>query len=311
MARHSFPYAPLALAFVLAGALPVRAEQVLVIDKTYTATADNTMDSHFRIDPGDGAPDAPANWSAPVNYAGGSVHVRFEVVTKPSAAVTLLNVCFEGTPNYACMPYSDPYTTTGEYDFEYTFASFYQHDMVNWSMGVKKIPFILKRENQEKPQGDPDFYPTKMHVRLWLITQGAAFVPPQDVPEVDAGTDAGTPDAGEVAMHDDAGMSAPDASISVPVPDAGSGIKPPTAGSGGMSSMTPPGPPTAGSGGAAPTTSGSGGVASTTAPTVLTGGGDDGGCSVQHAHSNQRLNLSAWCSLGIAVLYARRRRRAR
>src|SRR5687767_1633584 len=77
-------------------------DQVEFLDVTYTATAANTENSHYYVDLSAG----PADWREPVDYASGRVHARLEVLSKPSDEPTLYNICFEGTPSYACMPYS-------------------------------------------------------------------------------------------------------------------------------------------------------------------------------------------------------------
>ena len=66
----------------LAASATARAEQFVVAEATYTHSAQTTKDSHYFVDPTD---ETPPNWASPVDYANGSVHVRLEVKTKPSA----------------------------------------------------------------------------------------------------------------------------------------------------------------------------------------------------------------------------------
>jgi hypothetical protein len=200
-------------------------DQFVVVDATYTATAQNTMDSHYRVDPKAGT---PSNWRSPIDYASGEAYVRLQVLEKPSDESTLYNICFEATPSYACMPYSPAYTAPGIYEFNYPFSSFYQYDQVDWSKGTKDIALILKDKDQNKPQGSPDFYPTKVHVTITIVRQGGVYTPPGTASE-DAGTDAGSfMDAS--APSSDASVSEPDAATMqpatppamTPVIDAGS-----------------------------------------------------------------------------------------
>jgi hypothetical protein len=232
-----------AVAVLLAGsALPVRAQdQVVVLDVMYTATSANTMDSHYRVTQKAGT---PTNWRSPVDYAAGKIHARVDVIAKPSNKKTLFNICFEGTPSYACMPYQPtPYTATGAFEWEPAFSSFYQYDMVDWSKPISKIALILKDENQNKPQGSPDFYPTTLHVTLTLVRAGATYKPPAVEP-VDAGMaqDAGMPDAGEPEPEPDP-MTRADSGT-------GSGGRPAAvdAGSGTPKPQSPPAAGTTGSG---------------------------------------------------------------
>jgi hypothetical protein len=274
-----------------------RADQFVVVDATYTATADNTDDSHFRVDPADGTPD---DWRSPIDYASGKAYVRLEVIEKPSTAKTLYNICYEATPSYACMPYSPTYTAPGVYEFDYPFSAFYQDDQVDWSQGIRDIALILKDENQVKPQGDPDFYPTKIHVTITIVAPGSEYVPPA------ATADAGSADA-SVAL--DAGSTSVDSGTTIsPAPDAGHAIDAghaSAAGSGGsMSSSAPPAM------GTTTTASGSGGQASpppsapVMAPVVMpeptseSNGSGSSGCSTAPPGSNAGLH---WLLLAAAL----------
>jgi hypothetical protein len=151
------------------------AEQFVLIDLTYEATAQNTMDSHFVGTP---ATNIPKNLKSPIDYASGTAYVRFEVLTKPSAAKTLYNICFENPSNYACLPYPPAYTATGKYEFNAKFSAFWQGNLVDWAMGVTKLQLVLKDETEAKVQGNPMFYPTKIHLTITIVSPGSTYVPP-------------------------------------------------------------------------------------------------------------------------------------
>ena len=186
-ARLGHRCAWLAAAALVLVALPARAQQQLVVvDAMYTATAQNTTDSHYRVAPLSGTPN---NWRSPVDYASGTAYVRFEVVSKPSSLKTLFNVCFEGN-QAACMGYPPPYTAPGTYDFSYAFNTFWQYGAVEWNKGIKNVALILKNEAGDKVQADPKFYPTTIHVVITLVPPGGKYVPPML-------KDAGAPDAGK------------------------------------------------------------------------------------------------------------------
>lgn len=102
-------------AILVAGLLlvPTRAlaAQFVVTEITYEHSATTTTDSHMRVVP---SPETPTNWKAPTDYAtAGKVYVRLEVFTKPSAENTRFQICFEGTPSYACTDQSPIYTKIG------------------------------------------------------------------------------------------------------------------------------------------------------------------------------------------------------
>jgi hypothetical protein len=165
-----------------------RAEQFVLIDLTYEATSANTTDSHF---PGPPAANIPKNLKSPIDYASGTAYVRFEVLSKPSAAKTLYNICFQNPSNYACLGYPPAYTATGTYNFSGAFSSFWQGDLVDWSMGISEVQLILKDEKEVKVQGNAMFYPYKMHVTITIVAPGSTYVPPDMAAAGAGGSSAG------------------------------------------------------------------------------------------------------------------------
>jgi hypothetical protein len=168
------------------------AEQFLLLDLTYEATSANTKDSHYNAKPAAGI---PANWRSPINYANGSAHVRFEVLSKPSTVKTLYNICFENA-NPACMGYPPAYTGPGVTTFSGQFSSFWNYSAVDWTQPITTVSLILKNEGGTKVQGNPDFYPYKMRVTITIVSPGGTYMPPDitGMPANSAGT--GAPAAG-------------------------------------------------------------------------------------------------------------------
>jgi len=148
-----------------------RAEQFQLADVTYTATAENTQDSHFRVPV---SSKTPEDWCSPVDYTNGSVAVQLDVLDKPSSTPTLFNVCFEGPGGAACMPYSRAYTGPGRNDFSSPFRAFWQVDEMDWSRGVDQVALILKDQDENKRQSDPLFYPTRLHAVITISTERGA-----------------------------------------------------------------------------------------------------------------------------------------
>ena len=230
------------------------AAQVVVTEVTYTHSATTTRDSHYIVLPLQGA---PGNWVSPVDYAHGTAVVRLEVFTKPTNAATRFQICFEGSPSYACTNQAPAYTTTGVYTWTTPFTSFYQYSSVNWALGVRDIALILKDTTNGKPAPEnvgatesARYMPTQLRVTVTLVSPGSTYVPPADpdagtaVPDagvVDAGVagfDAGVVDAGfvDAAIPDpvevDAGQEASDAGSEVQQPAPAPVITEPDAGSG-------------------------------------------------------------------------------
>jgi hypothetical protein len=132
-------------------------------------------DSHYHVKPATGT---PANWQSPVDYTQGSVYFALDVKTKPAGdAPTKFQVCFEGSPSYACGDQSPTYTKTGHYTWMTSFTNFYQYSMVDWTKGVANLALIVKDDMNNKPAGDPKYVPTDLHVLIVMLSKGATYVP--------------------------------------------------------------------------------------------------------------------------------------
>lgn len=227
---------------VVFSALAASAAQVVVTEVTYTHSATTTSDSHYLLAP---LPGTPTDWVSPINYAQGTAVVRLEVFTKPTTAATRFQICFEGSPSYACTNQAPAYTTPGVYTWTTPFPSFYQYSQVNWSLGARRIALILKDTNNVKPAPEnvgatesARYMPTDLRVTVTLVSPGGTYEPPDAGVDagVDAGTpfDAGVPDAGAAdAGSPDAGLDAPDAGqADAGAEDAGPGEVPDAGGLG-------------------------------------------------------------------------------
>jgi hypothetical protein len=152
------------------------AEQFVLVDVSYTHSADTTKDSHFYQKPPAGT---PKDWTQPIDYSKGSVHIVLDVKTKPPGDTpTKYQLCFEGTPSYGCTLQSPTYTTIGKVEWDSPFASFWYESTVDWTKGTNQIALILKDTDNNKPAGDPKYMPTDLHVQATLVSAGAKFAPP-------------------------------------------------------------------------------------------------------------------------------------
>lgn len=214
----------------LLSASAARAEQFVLTDVSYTHSTDTTKDSHYHVVP---LPGTPKSWASPVDYSKGSAYVRVEIKTKPpGGAPTRFQICFEGTPAYACTAQSKTYMTTGVQEWTTPFSEFYQGNGVgvDWSKGVAKVALILKDDKNGKPAPEnvdaavvAQYMPTDLHVVVGIVSAGATFKLPPDAGVPDAGssdagstdagrTDAGASDAGSTTVADarvDGGADAP------------------------------------------------------------------------------------------------------
>src|SRR5690606_7911251 len=131
-----------ALATWASFAASARADQVTVVDVTYEHSAETTHDSHLIVEP---LPGTPGNLRSPVDWASGTAYVRLEVLTKPTDVPTRYQVCFNGSPTYACTHQAPPYTTTGVYTWATPFREMWQGERVDWSRGLgDTLSLILK-----------------------------------------------------------------------------------------------------------------------------------------------------------------------
>ncbi len=223
---------------------PAWAAQFVVTDVTYTHSATTTTDSHLRVPP---SAQTPLNWVAPVNYtAGGTAHVRLEVFTKPSAAPTRFQICFEANAgSYACTDQAPTYTAPGVYDWTTPMPNFYQFSTVDWTKGVAKVALILKDDKNGKPAPEnvgptvsAMYMPSNLRVTVTMVSPGGTYVPPPPTPADAGAADASASDASsaDAASANDAGTSLPDAATN---DDAGSTPTPPAADDSGGCATTP------------------------------------------------------------------------
>jgi hypothetical protein len=184
----------LALAAALLRAQSAHAEQVVVADVSYTHSAQTTKDSHYRVKP---TPETPANWQSPVNYGQGSVHVRLDVKTKPSATPTRYQICFEMKQNYCCTDQAPIYTSTGVYEWDTQVEKLWRPGPVDFTQGIVDSALILKDANNGKPApenvGEATsalYMPSDVAVTVTLVSSGAVYQPPKD-PEMPSGGSGG------------------------------------------------------------------------------------------------------------------------
>jgi hypothetical protein len=283
-----------------------RAAQFVVFDATWEHTA-NIPDSHYYPNLRAGL---PANWVAPVNYSTGTAYVHLEVLTKPTRTLTRFQVCFEGTPTYACTAQSEPYATTGVLSWGTAFSALWvpPSTTMNWTQGVDKVAVILKDTENNKPSADnvgdaeaARYMPTRVRMVVTVVTQGSTYVPPgpydAGAPAKDSGTDArsdaGAPakDSGTDAHSDAEADASPglDRDASADAPDS-TGVPNPADSSADSSEAK------------------DAGVSSTPGGAKRANNGDDDGCSFASAPPSGSSQVVA---LGLVVLAGLRRCRGR
>lgn len=297
------------LAAGLLAAPLAQAAQFVVADVTYTHSAQTTTDSHYKVDP---TAETPADWTSPVDYATGSVHVRLEVKTKPSDAPTRFQICFEMKVNYNCTDQLKPYTTPGVYEWDTKVQGGYRPGPVDFSQGILRTALILKDTNNVKPAPENVgadtaalYLPSDLRVTVTVVAAGSVYEPPTDTTPAGGSGGGGSAGGGGAAGNDSAGGNAA----------GGSG------GNAGGSSSASGGDSLGGAGAGGSAVAAAGGSAPTTVVPVASGGstnqldsgstGDDASCSFHASGSASALpNLIAGL-LSLGVLLRRSRQRAR
>ncbi len=181
----------LIIAFAVGLSNLCRAEQFILFDTTFTLTkeqADNSKPnpSHVYVKGPMLMPDIPKDWTSPMDYRNGTVHVRLEVIEKPTGGEpTTWSVCY--IPNkgqnhgYGCIS-TDVYKEAGVYEKEVEMTKFWQNDDIVWSEGIKEMHLVIKDNSGGKGHAHkrPDhekFFPTKVRMTLVQVSKGAKYDP--------------------------------------------------------------------------------------------------------------------------------------
>lgn len=185
----------LGLFFLLLLALcpAARAEQFVLFDVTFTFTkqdADNSTPSksHYYVKSDRLNPARPKDWTAPVDYRNGTVHLRLEVLEKPPGGeATTWSVCYipykgqgQGQgKGYGCLG-TGVYTEAGVYEKDIPMTSFWQNDQIVWTEGIKEMHLVIKdnsggQGHAHKRADHEKFFPTKVRMTLVQVSKGAVY----------------------------------------------------------------------------------------------------------------------------------------
>ncbi len=105
-----------------------RPNQFVLVDVTFTMTQEEGMKtgSHYYVRGDKFNPDRPKDWTTPVDYRNGTLHVRAEVFKKPPGTQTTgWTLCYiANVGNYGCAD-TDYYTSPGVFERETKMTSFW------------------------------------------------------------------------------------------------------------------------------------------------------------------------------------------
>jgi hypothetical protein len=164
-----------------------RATQFVLFDVTFTYTkedADNSKPSpsHYYLRGDKINVDRPKDWTTPVDYRNGTVHIRAEILEKPEGGEpTTWNLCYipnKGQKNgYGCTK-TENYKEKGVYEQDVSMTSFWQNDSIVWSEGIKEMHLVLKDGKNLHAHKRPDpekFFPTKVRLTMVQVAAGAKY----------------------------------------------------------------------------------------------------------------------------------------
>jgi len=201
--RTMFRFLPLVLLQMGGGALlampaPCRANQFVLIDVTFPFTKEDAENStpsksHYYVRGDKMNPDRPKDWTSPVDYRNGTVHIRTEVIEKPEGGEpTTWSLCYipnKGQKNgYGCTN-TTLYKEKGVYEQDVSMTKFWENDSIIWSEGIKEMHLVLKADKNLHAHKRPDpehFFPTKVRITMVQVAAGAKY-DPSLVPNLPAG----------------------------------------------------------------------------------------------------------------------------
>lgn len=165
------------------------AKQFVLIDVTFTFTKEDAESSkpspsHYYVRGDRVNADRPKDWTAPVDFRNGTVHVRTEVLEKPEGGEpTTWSLCY--IPNkrqkngYGCTS-TGVYREKGVYEQDVSMTKFWQNDGIVWSEGIKEMHLVLKDGKNLHAHKRPDpekFFPTKVRITMVQVAAGATYDP--------------------------------------------------------------------------------------------------------------------------------------
>jgi hypothetical protein len=168
-----------------------RAEQFVLFDVTFAYTkqdADSSRPSksHYYVKGDRLNPDRPRDWTAPVDYRNGTVHIRAEVLEKPEGGLpTTWTICYipnKGQKNgYGCTG-TGLYREAGVYEKDVSMKEFWENDSIVWSEGIKQMDLVIKDDSggaghAHKRKDAEHFFPTKMRITVVQVSAGSKYDP--------------------------------------------------------------------------------------------------------------------------------------
>lgn len=169
-------------------AFPAAAQdtQFTLLDTAYIHSTSTKAFSFFPLPPG-----VPENWRSPVNYAEGTIHMRLEVLSKPSTRGVNYQICIfqdeHSSAKHACARYQF-FAGPGVYTWEQSLPTIFQYGNLDWSRRMLDTMLVVKDKDGDPVDdrfgfggawdGSPDFslyYPMEVRFKAVIVAKGATF----------------------------------------------------------------------------------------------------------------------------------------
>jgi hypothetical protein len=166
-------------------------KQFVLFDEVFTFTkedADNSKPSksHFYVTGNMLNSERPRDWTSPVDYRNGTVHIRLEVLEKPAGSEpTTWSLCYipnKGQGNgYGCTN-TGLYSEEGVYEKDIAMTSFWENESIVWSEGIKQMDLVIKdgsggQGHAHKRADHEKFFPTKVRITMVQVAAGSTYDP--------------------------------------------------------------------------------------------------------------------------------------
>jgi len=170
---------------------PANQKQFVLFDVEFNYTkadADNSTPSksHYYVKGDKINPARPKDWTSPVDYRNGTVHIRLEVLEKPPGqAPTTWSLCYipnKGQGNgYGCTT-TGVYLDKGVFEKDVPMTSFWENEAIIWSEGIKQMDLVIKDDSggqghAHKRADHEKFFPTKVRMTMVQVAAGATYDP--------------------------------------------------------------------------------------------------------------------------------------
>ncbi|MCB0689729.1 MAG: hypothetical protein KDC53_24485, partial [Saprospiraceae bacterium] len=141
----------------------------------YDADHSTPNKSHFYVKDDLINENRPSDWTSPVDYRNGTVHIRYEILEKPEGGFpTTWSLCYipnQGQGNgYGCTS-TGLYTETGVFEKDIDMHSFWENEGIVWSKGIKQMDLVIKDDSGGQGHAhrreDPEhFFPTRVRMTM-------------------------------------------------------------------------------------------------------------------------------------------------